>query len=321
MQALQTSANVLFLLLGAILVLFMHAGFAFLELGTVRRKNQVNALVKILTDFSVATLAYYFVGYAIAYGVTFLSPAPQLNLDDGLALTRFFFLLTFAAAVPAIISGGIAERAKFYPQLLATAIIVGLVYPLYEGAMWGDRFGQCWHDRSSPPDRPARSLQRTRCDSTGDPESRQQTASIRMTPGSAPLVLRRPSRWFATTRSVRTQHQFDQGADVAVRLDRVAEREVAVHLVPITPALAHAGEITSLVQVGDDALHRTLGDPDSLRHLAQADLRVARDAEQHVGVIAQECPVASVFHCADFLNPLSLTPELLCDRRNTKSVS
>ncbi len=148
MSSLQTSANVLFLLLGAILVLFMHAGFAFLELGTVRRKNQVNALVKILTDFSVATLAYYFVGYAIAYGVTFLSPAPQLNLDDGLALTRFFFLLTFAAAVPAIISGGIAERAKFYPQLLATAIIVGLVYPLYEGAMWGDRFGvQAWITR------------------------------------------------------------------------------------------------------------------------------------------------------------------------------
>ena len=148
MSSMQTSANVLFLLLGAILVLFMHAGFAFLELGTVRRKNQVNALVKILTDFSVATLAYYFVGYAIAYGVTFLSPAPQLNLDDGLALTRFFFLLTFAAAVPAIISGGIAERAKFYPQLLATAIIVGLVYPLYEGAMWGDRFGvQAWITR------------------------------------------------------------------------------------------------------------------------------------------------------------------------------
>ncbi len=145
MQALQTSANVLFLLLGAILVLFMHAGFAFLELGTVRRKNQVNALVKILTDFSVATLAYYFVGYAIAYGVSFLSPAPTLNLDDGLALTRFFFLLTFAAAVPAIISGGIAERAKFYPQLLATAVIVGLVYPVFEGAMWGQRFGvQAW---------------------------------------------------------------------------------------------------------------------------------------------------------------------------------
>ncbi len=141
MQALQQSSDVLFILLGAILVLFMHAGFAFLELGTVRRKNQVNALVKILTDFSVATLAYYFVGYGIAYGVSFMVPAAQLDLDHGYALTRFFFLLTFAAAVPAIISGGIAERARFYPQLIATALIVGVAYPLLEGALWGSRFG------------------------------------------------------------------------------------------------------------------------------------------------------------------------------------
>ena len=145
MQALQQSSDVLFVLLGAILVLFMHAGFAFLELGTVRRKNQVNALVKILTDFSVATLAYYFVGFGIAYGVHFLVPAAQLKLDDGFALTRFFFLLTFAAAVPAIVSGGIAERAKFWPQLIATAVIVGVAYPLFEGAVWGERFGvQAW---------------------------------------------------------------------------------------------------------------------------------------------------------------------------------
>ncbi len=141
MQSLRQSSDVLFILLGAILVLFMHAGFAFLELGTVRRKNQVNALVKILTDFSVATLAYYFVGYGIAYGVSFMVPAARLDLDQGYALTRFFFLLTFAAAVPAIISGGIAERARFYPQLIATALIVGVVYPLFEGAMWGNRFG------------------------------------------------------------------------------------------------------------------------------------------------------------------------------------
>ncbi|MBW4048544.1 MAG: ammonium transporter [Proteobacteria bacterium] len=145
MQALQQSSDVLFLLLGAILVLFMHAGFAFLELGTVRRKNQVNALVKILTDFSVATLAYYFVGFGIAYGVHFFVSAAQLKLDDGFALTRFFFLLTFAAAVPAIVSGGIAERAKFWPQLIATAAIVGVAYPLLEGAVWGERFGvQAW---------------------------------------------------------------------------------------------------------------------------------------------------------------------------------
>ena len=55
--------DLLFLLLGAILVLAMHAGFAFLELGTVRHKNQVNALSKILTLFSLSRIAYFFVGY------------------------------------------------------------------------------------------------------------------------------------------------------------------------------------------------------------------------------------------------------------------
>jgi Amt family ammonium transporter len=133
-------SDVFFLLIGAILVLAMHAGFAFLELGTVRKKNQVNALMKILVDFSVSTVAYFFVGYAVAYGINFLAGAPALSTKSGLELTRFFFLLTFAAAVPAIVSGGIAERARFWPQLVATAVIVGVVYPFYEGIVWGERF-------------------------------------------------------------------------------------------------------------------------------------------------------------------------------------
>jgi ammonium transporter, Amt family len=132
--------DVFFLLMGAILVLAMHAGFAFLEAGTVRKKNQVNALVKILVDFSVSTVAYFAVGYAVAYGVSFFAAAPALSVKSGYELTRFFFLLTFAAAVPAIVSGGIAERARFWPQLIATAVIVGLVYPFSEGIVWGDRF-------------------------------------------------------------------------------------------------------------------------------------------------------------------------------------
>jgi len=133
-------SDVFFLLMGAILVLAMHAGFAFLEVGTVRKKNQVNALMKILVDFSVSTVAYFFVGYAVAYGINFLAGAPALSSKSGLELTKFFFLLTFAAAVPAIISGGIAERARFWPQLVATAVIVGVVYPFYEGIVWGERF-------------------------------------------------------------------------------------------------------------------------------------------------------------------------------------
>jgi ammonium transporter, Amt family len=133
--------DVLFLLLGAVMVLAMHAGFAFLELGTVRKKNQVNALVKILADFAVSTIAYFFVGYLVAYGTSFFVDAQHLALRSGYELVRFFFLMTFAAAVPAIVSGGIAERARFEPQLAATGVIVGLAYPLLEGVVWGDRFG------------------------------------------------------------------------------------------------------------------------------------------------------------------------------------
>jgi Amt family ammonium transporter len=145
MEAPNQGANALFILLGAVMVLAMHAGFAFLELGTVRRKNQVNALVKILVDFSVSTVVYFMVGYAVAYGATFFVGAEQLAAKNGYELVKFFFLLTFAAAIPAIISGGIAERAKFWPQLIATAVIVGFIYPFFEGIAWNQHFGvQAW---------------------------------------------------------------------------------------------------------------------------------------------------------------------------------
>lgn len=145
MENLQAGSDTLFVLLGAILVLWMHAGFAFLEVGTVREKNQVNALVKIICDFGVSTIAYFFVGYWIAYGVHFFSPASELATANGYELVKFFFLLTFAAAIPAIISGGIAERSKFYPQLIASAVIVAFAYPLFEGMVWGSTLGfQDW---------------------------------------------------------------------------------------------------------------------------------------------------------------------------------
>lgn len=145
MEALKTSADTLFILLGAILVLAMHGGFAFLELGTVRKKNQVNALVKILVDFSVSTVAYFFIGYAVAYGVQFFAGAESLAQKSGYELVRFFFLLTFAAAIPAIVSGGIAERARFGPQLAATFLLVGFVYPFFEGIAWNQHYGiQAW---------------------------------------------------------------------------------------------------------------------------------------------------------------------------------
>ena len=151
-STVMTGADVFFVLIGAILVFAMHGGFAFLEVGTVRRKNQVNALVKILVDFSISTIAYFFVGFAVAYGTTFFFSAAVLSGNapgpdgvafaaSGLDLVKFFFLATFAAAIPAIISGGIAERAKFCPQAMATAIIVGLLYPFFEGLIWGGNYG------------------------------------------------------------------------------------------------------------------------------------------------------------------------------------
>ncbi len=158
LDALHKGGDVLFLLLGAVMVFAMHAGFAFLEVGSVRKKSQVNAFSKILTDWSVSTVVYFLIGYPIAYGVSFLMPASELLGDNqGYELVRFFFLLCFAACIPAIISGGIAERAKFWPQVIAGAIFAGLSYPLFESLIWGrnsawlqgfleNAFGAAFHD-------------------------------------------------------------------------------------------------------------------------------------------------------------------------------
>ncbi len=145
MENYKSASDVLFVLLGAVMVLAMHAGFAFLEVGTVRKKNQVNALVKIIVDFSVSTIAYFFIGYGIAYGINFMQGADVLAAKNGYELVKFFFLLTFAAAIPAIISGGIAERMRFNPQLAATFLLVGFVYPFFEGIAWNNHYGfQDW---------------------------------------------------------------------------------------------------------------------------------------------------------------------------------
>ncbi|MBL4760716.1 MAG: ammonium transporter [Mariprofundaceae bacterium] len=145
--------DVFFLTMGAAMVLAMHAGFAFLEVGTVRKKNQVNALVRVITDFGFSTVAYFFVGFTVAYGITFFVPVPELNNlggnSNGYEMVHFFFLLTFAAAIPAIISGGITERVRFWPNVLATVILVALVYPFFEGMIWAGNYGyQAWLNAS-----------------------------------------------------------------------------------------------------------------------------------------------------------------------------
>lgn len=134
-QLLQ-GGNVLMLAWGAALVFSMHAGFAFLEAGSVRRKNVVNALTKIVMDWSISTFIYFIIGFPLAYGISFLKPVSKIYEFD-FNFVHFFFLLTFAACIPAIISGGIAERSKFGTQAIAGAIFVGLVYPVYEALIWG----------------------------------------------------------------------------------------------------------------------------------------------------------------------------------------
>ncbi len=148
-ETLVQSSNTLFILMGAIMVFAMHAGFAFLEVGTVRHKNQVNALVKIMTDFGFSAVAYFFIGYWIAYDVTFFQDAETLAAGNGYELVKFFFLMTFAAAIPAIVSGGIAERAKFWPVLFASTLTVAFVYPFFEGIIWNGNYGfQAWLESS-----------------------------------------------------------------------------------------------------------------------------------------------------------------------------
>lgn len=134
---LAQSSDVFFLLIGGVMILAMHGGFAFLEVGSVRRKNQVNALNKIICEWCFSTMIYFLIGYPIARGVSFLVPVGQFVGDGGFEYVRFFFYLGFAACIPAIISGGVAERAKFWTNALAGGIFVGLVYPLVEGFTWG----------------------------------------------------------------------------------------------------------------------------------------------------------------------------------------
>jgi Amt family ammonium transporter len=134
---LASSSNTLFILLGAVMILAMHGGFAFLEVGSVRRKNQVNALNKIICEWGFSTIVYFLIGYPLARGVSFLVPVQEMAADHGFEYVKFFLLLGFAACIPAIISGGVAERAKFWTNSIAGAIFVGLVYPLIEGMTWG----------------------------------------------------------------------------------------------------------------------------------------------------------------------------------------
>jgi ammonium transporter, Amt family len=132
------SMDVFFLLMGAVMILAMHAGFAFLEAGTVSKKNQVNAFNKIIFDWSTTTVIYFLIGYPISRGVFLYLDPNILSQENGLELVKFFFFVGFAACIPAIISGGVVGRMKFYAQTIAAIVLGGFIYPVFEGLAWGN---------------------------------------------------------------------------------------------------------------------------------------------------------------------------------------
>jgi len=136
--------DVLFLLLGAVMILSMHAGFAFLEAGTVNKKDEVNAFNKIIFDWSVVTVVYFIIGYPVAYGIKIYADIGEMIQNNGYELVRFFFLVGFAACIPAIISGGVSGRMKFYAQTFASIGLAAIIYPFFESLVWGqnDFMGQ-----------------------------------------------------------------------------------------------------------------------------------------------------------------------------------
>ncbi len=138
LETFQTSSNMFFLIWGGVLVFSMHAGFAFLEAGLVRRKNVVNAFNKILMEWLVAAVGYFVLGYGIAHGIYFALMSVGAIEEAGLQynLAHYFFMLTFATAAIAIISGGVAERVKLKAHLIAATFVTSLIYPFFEGLVW-----------------------------------------------------------------------------------------------------------------------------------------------------------------------------------------
>jgi Amt family ammonium transporter len=127
----------------AFLVFFMQAGFAMVEVGFTRAKNAGNIIMKNLMDFAVGSIAYYFLGFGIMFGVNYLGGFFGWGGDiagDGSALrpyTFWLFQVVFAATAATIVSGAMAERTKFTSYLIYSGIVSALIYPVVGHWIWG----------------------------------------------------------------------------------------------------------------------------------------------------------------------------------------
>ena len=138
----------LFLLLAAVLVIFMQAGFAILESGLNHSKNTVNILMKNVMDFALGVLLYFFIGYGIMYGdgngffafdgpVSFDASEQTIAAGELSTMVDFLFQAAFAATAATIVSGAVAGRMKFSAYMIYTVVLTGIIYPISGYWKWG----------------------------------------------------------------------------------------------------------------------------------------------------------------------------------------
>lgn len=155
---IKTGGDLTLLLLAALTLLVMQTGFALREAGNVSQQHQADSVAKTLLVFAVSAIAYVAFGYYISYGFHLRTPVLAPVAGGKHDLIQFLVLVTLATAVPAIVAGSVAQRARFWPQLASTALIAGVIYPLFEQIVWGRRlyaqhvlmssFGAEFHDFS-----------------------------------------------------------------------------------------------------------------------------------------------------------------------------
>jgi Amt family ammonium transporter len=143
----QSNANILWTLLAAFLVMFMQAGFAMVETGFTRAKNAGNILMKNVMDFAVGSVAFFFVGFALMFGLDAggvlgtsgfaLSGITPATADGQWSLTFWFFQSVFCATAATIVSGGVAERTRFSSYLIASLVLSAVIYPVSGHWCWG----------------------------------------------------------------------------------------------------------------------------------------------------------------------------------------
>ncbi len=152
---LDQSANIIWML-GAFLVFFMQAGFAFLGAGLIRAKNTTNYMTKSFMDFAIASLSFWAFGFALMWGTSEAGIAGNTNYfltdaADGQTYVDFVFQMVFAGTAATIVAGAVAERTKTQAYLAYSFIIGAIIYPLYGHWVWGGG----WLSQLSEIDLPA----------------------------------------------------------------------------------------------------------------------------------------------------------------------